>query len=152
MSEATGLFRKTLDEITVRADADAVYHATARIERWPEFLPHYRWVTILRDIAGSREVEMAARWGLNPVKWQAIQTVAPGERRVNYRHTGGATRGMGVEWSIQPEGDAVRVTTVRHLSLQVPLVRNAVTGSGPATPVGTVKEAFWKALISALHG
>ena len=114
---------RTVDRITIHADPDAIFQAAANIERWPEILPHYRWVTVQDKQSDKCIVEMAARRGWIPVKWTSIQWLEAGKRRVYYQHTGGATRGMYVEWHIEPKREAVRVTIIHDLTLEVPIVR-----------------------------
>lgn len=115
---------QTIDQITVRANPDAIFRLAADIEDWPRFLPHYRWVRVIEQRSEGRVVEMAARRGVMPVKWTSLQWLDPSARRVYYRHVGGATRGMRVEWKIEPRGGITRVLLVHDLTLDVPLVRS----------------------------
>jgi hypothetical protein len=48
----------------------------------------------------------------------------PQRRRVQYRHIGGATRGMRVIWAIDPAEYGVRVSIVHDLALEAPIVRS----------------------------
>lgn len=92
----------TENHITIDAPAARIYDLAARIERWPEMLPHYRWVTIRRDEGAWRLVEMAATRDGFPVKWVSIQQLDPERRRIRFRHVRGISRGMAVEWRIEP--------------------------------------------------
>ena len=120
----------TENEIVIRGDARRVLELGADIRRWPEILPHYRWVTVFSDDGRVKQAEMAARRGRFPVKWRTSQVVLPEENRIIFFHTGGVTRGMYVEWNIEPlsrvEGDKDRVrVTIRHdLSYPLPLASN----------------------------
>jgi aromatase len=104
----------------MRADPQVIYELAAAVEDWPHILPHYRWVRVLRDEGGGRRVvEMAARrdlvGGLGiPVRWSAIQTLHPADRRIEFEHVRGVTRGMQVAWSLAPHGDVVSVS-IRHV-------------------------------------
>jgi hypothetical protein len=40
--------------------------------------------------------------------------ILPGEHLVRYRHIGGITRGMDVEWKLEERGDRVDVTIVHE--------------------------------------
>ncbi len=58
-------------------------------------------------------VEMAARRDVVapislPLWWVAIQRLYPDEGRIEFRHIRGATRGMWVEWRIDPEAVRIR--------------------------------------------
>lgn len=102
----------TENSVVVHASADHIYTLGARVEDWPHILPHYRWVTILRDEGAWRLVEMAASRDGFPVKWVSIQEVDPVRRSIRYRHVRGVTRGMQVEWIIDAIGDLTRVRIV----------------------------------------
>jgi len=114
---------RTVDTIEIAADPDAVYRAAQQIERWPAILPHYRWVKLLGTEAEGVRVEMAAKRGWIPVRWEAIQRCEEMQRRIHYRHTGGATRGMRVVWEINPAESGTRVTLIHDLTLETPVVR-----------------------------
>ncbi len=105
----------TENEIFIQADAAEVYRLAAPVERWPQILPHYRWVRVLEDDGeGRRLVEMAARRDRIPVRWRAEQRLFPGEPRITFRHVGGVTRGTEVEWTFEPRGDGVVRVSILH--------------------------------------
>ena len=119
----------TENEIFIRADMAEIYQLAAPVERWPEILPHYRWVRILWDNGERRLVEMAANRDRIPVRWRAEQRLFPQEPRIAFRHVGGFTKGMEVEWLFEPvEQDGVRVSIVHELPrlLGLPLVGDLV--------------------------
>ena len=103
----------TENEIVIHGPMDRVFDLAADVLRWPERLPHYRWVRLVESDGRRRVVEMAARRGRIPVRWRSIQEVFPGERRITYQHIGGLTRGMEVEWTLTPRADGVHVR-IRH--------------------------------------
>jgi ribosome-associated toxin RatA of RatAB toxin-antitoxin module len=107
---------RTVDRIRMRAPAERVFAAAADVERWPEILPHYRWVRMLERSDGGGVVEMAA-WRpfgvLNyPTWWVSEMRVDRGAPAVHYRHIRGITTGMDVVWRIEPQGDETEVTIV----------------------------------------
>jgi ribosome-associated toxin RatA of RatAB toxin-antitoxin module len=116
----------TQTEIFVEADAMTVYKFAATTDRWPEILPHYRWVYVLDETGNSRLVEMAARRDFfvlqYPVRWCAVQTCYPDEPRIAFEHVRGITKGMKVEWLFAPTNDGVRVTITHQLDLKWPLI------------------------------
>ena len=97
---------QTENRITIDAPAARIYDLAAPIERWPEILPHYRSVTLLRDEGDWRLAEMAATRDGVPVRWVSIQELSPAQHRIRFRHVRGATRGMDVEWIIEPDPDS----------------------------------------------
>jgi hypothetical protein len=101
----------TVDETVMAAPADACFRAGADVERWPERLPHYRWVTFQRkDGFGTGRVEMAARRPFGPLSypvwWVSEMHVDEARPAVVYRHVAGVTTGMDVEWTFEalPDG------------------------------------------------
>jgi ribosome-associated toxin RatA of RatAB toxin-antitoxin module len=104
----------TVDEALVAAPTQRVFEVVRDVERWPERLPHYRWVRMHhRDGAGGGIVEMAAyrpfgvlNW---PVWWLSEMDVVPDVPAVRFRHIGGITRGMDVEWRFEAAGDGTRI-------------------------------------------
>lgn len=91
----------------MRASVDACFHAAAEVERWPQILPHYRWVRFQRrDGFGTGRVEMAARRHFGPVPWPvwwvSEMRVEPSRPAVLYTHVAGITTGMEVEWTFEP--------------------------------------------------
>jgi len=111
----------------IRGDVEAIFDYASRVERWPEWLPHYRSVRVLESRGAERTVEMKARRGWVPVWWWTRQRVLPAERRIRYTHVRGVTRGMEVEWRLEPDPSGeVRVTIVHDLALPWPLVGTPV--------------------------
>ena len=105
----------TKNEILIRAGAMEVYGLAAPVERWPEILPHYRWVRVLEDGGeGRRVVEMAALRTFIPARWRAEQLLFPEVPRIVFRHVGGVTKGMEVEWVFVPQDDGVVRVSILH--------------------------------------
>lgn len=88
------------------------------VERWPEFLRHYRWVRLRERDARGGMVEMAAWRPFGPLRyptwWVSRMELDRERRRIRYRHIEGITRGMDVEWSVDQRGDNVGVTIVHE--------------------------------------
>ncbi|MBK5188826.1 MAG: hypothetical protein JJD97_11330 [Gemmatimonadaceae bacterium] len=135
---------RTVDELLVRTPVRRMFEFAREVDRWPEHLPHYRWVRFhQRASDGGGLVEMAAwrpfgsvRW---PTWWTSEMSIDEKAPAVRFRHVAGITTGMDVEWSFASEGDATRVRIV-HL------------WNGSRWPVGGVVAA--KAVIGPLfvHG
>lgn len=102
---------QTENVVAMRGDLDRIVELAADVERWPDLLPHYRWVTLLEGGGDRKVVEMAARRERIPVKWRAVQEI----RRdgptpvILYRHIWGLTKGMTVDWTFEPRDDVVLV-------------------------------------------
>jgi ribosome-associated toxin RatA of RatAB toxin-antitoxin module len=107
----------TLDVRIVRAPADRVFDVARRVEEWPAHLSHYRYVRFRsRASDGGGLVEMSAYRPFGPVGWPTwwLSEMSVDERAptIRFRHVGGITREMDVEWSFTPAADG---TTVRIL-------------------------------------
>ncbi|NOT09721.1 MAG: hypothetical protein HOP28_16125 [Gemmatimonadales bacterium] len=110
---------RTVDTLWIAAPPGPVFERAARVEGWPEILPHYRWVRMLeRRSDGGGIVEMAANRPFGPLNWptwwKSEMWVHPEKREVRYRHIQGVTQGMDVVWSVRAEGSGTRATIVHE--------------------------------------
>ena len=106
----------------IGAPPEAVYPLVVDLTRWPERLPHYRYVRVLSRDRSETLAAMSARRGIIPVFWQAVQTPEPSSRRIHFRHVRGITRGMEVVWTLEPEAGGTRASIRHDLTLRWPLV------------------------------
>ena len=102
---------KTDNTVEMAGDLDDIVRLAGDVERWPEILPHYRWVTLIDGGGDRKTVEMAARRGRIPVRWRALQEIdrSGSTPVINYKHIWGVTRGMVVVWTFAPGPNAVSV-------------------------------------------
>ena len=103
----------------MRGAPERCFRAAADVERWPEWLPHYRWVRFLRrDGFGTGLVEMAARRAFGPLSypvwWVPEMHVDEARPAVVYRHVRGITTGMDVEWTFHDRGDGGTAVRIVH--------------------------------------
>ena len=95
---------RTVDRSHIAAPFDRVFTAASTVTRWPDILPHYRWVRVLDDGL----VEMAAwrPFGLvkYPTWWVSEMTIDRSAGEIRYRHVRGITRGMKVVWRLVEVG------------------------------------------------
>jgi len=99
----TGRMR-TLDELVVRAPLERIFALAADVGAWPERLPHYRSVVYdTRAADGGGIVRMAANRPFGalhwPTWWRSLMAVDRAAPAIRFRHIGGVTTGMEVEWS-----------------------------------------------------
>ena len=95
---------RTVDRSRIAAPFDRVFNAASTVTRWPDILPHYRWVRML----GDGLVEMAAWRPFGVVKyptwWVSEMTIDRPAGEIRYRHVRGITRGMKVVWRLVEVG------------------------------------------------
>ena len=97
---------RTVDRIVIKAPLGRVFALARDVERWPELLPHYRWVRMLERRPDGGRVEMAAwrPFGPPPLRypawWVSEMEVDPDRGMIRYRHVAGITTGMDVRWQL----------------------------------------------------
>jgi ribosome-associated toxin RatA of RatAB toxin-antitoxin module len=111
-----GRAMETVDEQVVRASVETIFELVREVEHWPAWLDHYRSVRFReRWPDGGGIVEMSANrpFGLLdwPTWWLSEMRVDGQRPAVRFRHIGGVTKEMDVEWTFEPvdEGTHVRV-------------------------------------------
>jgi Polyketide cyclase / dehydrase and lipid transport len=114
---------ETVDERFVRAPLARIFELASQVENWPVYLPHYRYVRFRsRRSDGGGLVEMSAfrpfrvantsrgplriNW---PTWWLSEMAVDKNRPEVRFRHVGGITKGMEVEWSFLPGSGGTHV-------------------------------------------
>ena len=113
---------KSVMQVHIDAPYERIFPLAAEIERWPERLPHYRYVRRVPSANGERRFAMGARRGPIPVRWEAVQRPLPDERTIEFTHTGGVTRGMEVAWRFEPRDGGWDVSIHHALQLGWPLI------------------------------
>jgi coenzyme Q-binding protein COQ10 len=119
---------ETVDESFVRAPVQHLFELASNVEKWPSHLPHYRYVRFReRRADGGGLVEMSAyrpfhlsgtrnrALGINwPTWWLSEMSVDRKRPAIRFRHVGGITKGMDVEWTFAPSAGGTHVRIV-HL-------------------------------------
>jgi ribosome-associated toxin RatA of RatAB toxin-antitoxin module len=111
----------TKRSIEIAADAATIFRFASTTEKWPEYLPHYRFVRILEERGPERVIEMAAWRGWIPVRWIAEQRNDATRPHIAFRHLRGWTRGMEVEWRFEPTPGGTRVEIEHRLEFLFPV-------------------------------
>ena len=107
----------TVDERLVEAPVGAIFALASDVEGWPRHLRHYRYVRFReRRGDGGGLVEMSANRPFGILQWPTwwLSEMAVDRQRpaVRFRHVGGITTRMDVEWQFAPRGDATHVRIV----------------------------------------
>lgn len=134
---------RTVDRTVIRAPMRDAFRAASEVERWPELLPHYRWVHFLERRPGGGVVEMSANRPFGPLDWPtwwvSEMWIEPARGAVRYRHVRGITTGMDVEWTLRDTADGVDVSIVHQWS-------------GPSWPLFRQPAAEWVIGPVFVHG
>ena len=112
---------KTQTSVDIAAPAATVYALASATERWPEFLPHYRFVHVLERSKNEQIIEMAAWRDFIPITWTARQVNDATRPHIAFHHLRGWTRGMDVEWRFDPIEGGTRVTIEHRLRFRFPI-------------------------------
>ena len=116
---------ETVDERLVRAPVAVIFELASKVEQWPAHLPHYRHVRFrerrldgggIVDMSANRPFQISAISGVPlrinwPTWWLSEMAIDPSTPSIRFRHIGGITTGMDVEWSFTPApgGTHVRI-------------------------------------------
>jgi ribosome-associated toxin RatA of RatAB toxin-antitoxin module len=115
--------------IDIEAPATLVFDLARSVERWPDLLPHYRFVRVRERHADSavtaefvavRSFVPAIGLGI-PVAWRSRSWSEAQTLRLRFVHQGGATDGMDVTWRIDPTPTGCRVTIEHDFRPRFPL-------------------------------
>jgi ribosome-associated toxin RatA of RatAB toxin-antitoxin module len=115
-----------VNTIVVRAPARLIYALASGTERWPNLLPHYRFVRVLSGSGIERTVEMGARRGTVPVRWVAVQRNDALTPSVYFRHIRGWTAGMEVIWKFQECNGETTVSISHALDFAFPIASRVI--------------------------
>lgn len=105
----------TCDALWVAAPVATIFALAREVEHWPTHLAHYRYVRMReRASDGGGIVEMSAnrpfgvlQW---PTWWLSEMEVDAQRPAVRFRHIGGITTGMDVEWAFAEKDGGTQVT------------------------------------------
>ena len=114
-----GRAMETVDERLVAAPPETMFNVARDVERWPVHLAHYRYVRFRSERPdGLSVVEMSAYRHFGPIGWPtwwlSLMEVIPERPAIRFRHIGGITKEMDVEWSFErvTSGTRVRIAHV----------------------------------------
>jgi ribosome-associated toxin RatA of RatAB toxin-antitoxin module len=110
----------TGNSILMRAPRAKIFEAAADLSRWPEFLPHYRYIHYYERSPERNLVKMAAvRTGI-PIAWVSEQWIDRERWEVRFRHLKAFTKGMEVVWTFVEGAEGVQVSIMHDLKFRVP--------------------------------
>lgn len=110
----------TGNSIIMRAPKMEIFETAANLERWPDFLPHYRCITYLERSETRNIVIMAATRSGIPISWTSEQEIDRDRLEVRFHHLKAFTKGMRVVWTFTDTSAGVLVEIIHDLKFRVP--------------------------------
>lgn len=96
-----------------------IFETAADLERWPEILPHYRYIRYLERGATRNTVVMAAVRSGIPISWTSEQIIDREKLEVRFHHLKAFTKGMKVVWTFNETPAGVLVQIVHDLRFRI---------------------------------
>lgn len=107
--------------IHIAAPREKIFALVSDLARWPEHLPHYRFIRFRGKDEASRDiVEMAATRDGIPISWVSAYRADAATFELHFEHLRAWTKGMRVAWTLTPTGDGTRVEILHDLKFRVP--------------------------------
>ncbi len=110
----------TGNSITIRAPKELIFETAANLERWPQFLPHYRYIRYLERGETRNLVVMAATRSGIPISWTSEQVIDRDKMEVHFHHLKAFTKGMRVVWTLTETAEGVLVQILHDLKFRFP--------------------------------
>ncbi|MES2571253.1 MAG: SRPBCC family protein [Verrucomicrobiota bacterium] len=106
--------------ILIRASREQIFESVSDLARWPELLPHYRFVRSLGKEGGREIVRMAASRDGIPISWVSAYEANPATLELRFEHLRAWTKGMKVVWKLTALPEGTRVEIIHDLRFRVP--------------------------------
>jgi ribosome-associated toxin RatA of RatAB toxin-antitoxin module len=113
----------TTTEITMRAPLARIFDTAADLSRWPEFLPHYRYIHYYERGPVRNLVKMAATRSGLPIAWTSEEIIDRDRTEVRFTHLKAFTKGMQVAWRFRETPAGVHVEIVHDLKFRIPALQ-----------------------------
>jgi len=104
----------------MQAPRERIFETVSDLARWPERLPHYRYVRFLAPENGRDIVAMSARRGRLPVSWVSAYRADRETMELHFEHLRKWTKGMVVTWTLTPMAEGTRVEIVHTMKFRIP--------------------------------
>ena len=111
----------TGNSVLIHAPRERIFEMVSDLARWPERLPHYRYVRFTGKDPGGRDlVEMSARRSGLPITWFSVYEADAATMELRFEHLRAWTKGMRVVWTLTPTRDGTRVEIIHDLRFRIP--------------------------------
>ena len=110
----------TGNSIIMRVPKERIFETAADLARWPDILPHYRYIHYYEKSPTRNVVKMAATRSGIPIAWTSEQIIDRDALEVRFHHLKAFTKGMKVVWTFTDTPEGVRVDILHDLHFRVP--------------------------------
>lgn len=104
--------------VHIKASRERIFAVVSDLARWPEMLPHYRFVKFIGKEGPRDIVHMAAVRDGIPISWVSAYETDPEKLELRFEHLRAWTKGMQVLWTLTPTRDGTRVEIVHDLKFR----------------------------------
>jgi ribosome-associated toxin RatA of RatAB toxin-antitoxin module len=106
----------------IAAPREQIFDAVSDLSRWPEWLPHYRFVKTIGHQPGTGHaiVHMAASRDGIPISWVSAYHADRTTCELHFEHLKAFTKGMRVVWTLTPTPTGTQVEILHDLDFRVP--------------------------------
>ena len=111
---------QTINSIIIHAPREKIFETAADLEKWPQILPHYRYIHYLERGPERNLVKMAAWRSGIPISWTSEEVIDRERMEVRFHHVKAFTRGMEVVWSFTETRAGVLVEIAHDLRFRIP--------------------------------
>lgn len=115
------------NSIIMQAPAEKIFEIAADLSRWPEILPHYRWVRYIEKSPAKNIVQMAAKRSWIPIKWTSELEIDQTKMEIRFHHLKAFTKNMRVVWTFLPVAAGTNVKIRHELQISIPLLGYILT-------------------------
>jgi ribosome-associated toxin RatA of RatAB toxin-antitoxin module len=112
----------TANSIIMHAPKERIFETAADLARWPNILPHYRYIKYLERSPGRNVVVMAAKRSGIPISWTSEQVIDRERLEVRFHHLKAFTKGMRVVWKFTDTPAGVLVEILHDLRFRIRLL------------------------------
>ncbi|HWB61492.1 MAG TPA: SRPBCC family protein [Chthoniobacteraceae bacterium] len=110
----------TGNSIIMRVPKERIFETAADLARWPDILPHYRYIHYYEKSPTRNVVKMAATRSGIPIAWTSEQIIDRDALEVRFHHLKAFTKGMKVVWTFTDTPEGVRVEILHDLAFRIP--------------------------------
>ena len=112
----------TGNSVQIKAPREEIFAVVSDLSRWPELLPHYRYIRKTGPGEKGDIVTMAATRSGIPISWTSEYWTDETRLELHFLHLKKWTKGMKVVWTLTPTRDGTRVEIVHDMRFRVPIL------------------------------